>query len=334
MPNVYSKFDYDENNRYKEREPYRSEPPPPIPLEPGPPLEPKKGESLKMPIKANPADPHSEEYSITVPYFSIGTPEQWLKWIKIFNEIKKGQNLMTASALVTLARQLLRGDALRVFNNKANELFQERTPTTNEFTQCMQAVTKDVFPERALIWQKRAMRRIFKKPQQMTVRYFANRLCEVNDYLPSFPPFKEFAKLSEEELTDILEYGFPHSWKKEMLRTGFFIADHTFLDVREYGERLEVIEGFGVNPSDKNKSHQGRQPGGRKQSDADNLGPQHLLDASRRTFDRFKKKEKFKWTTKYCPLHKTASHDIGECKTLISQAKKMRSSWYTARGTP
>lgn len=39
-------------------------------------------------------------------------------------------------------------------------------------------------------------------------------------------------------------------------------------------------------------------------------------------------------TGKWCELHQTDTHDTGECKVLLEQAKRMRGVWETNKGNP
>jgi len=96
-------------------------PPPPVPLEQPEPRELKKSEFLKLNLKSNPGNPNSETYSICIPYFKHGTPSGWIFFNKTFKKIIVGQNLKTGSAKYTMARTLLQGDALRIFEKAAKK---------------------------------------------------------------------------------------------------------------------------------------------------------------------------------------------------------------------
>ena len=104
--------------------------PPPILLKPTKLSEPKKGDFLKIALHTNPTDASSDMYSLNIRHFCTGTPEEFLKWCKDYDMVISGQNLTNGPAKYAMARMLLQGDALRVFNNaastegtKANENF-------------------------------------------------------------------------------------------------------------------------------------------------------------------------------------------------------------------
>ena len=94
-------------------------PPPPVPLELLEARALKKSEYLKMDLKRNPGEVMSEMYSINIPYFSHGLSYEWIQFLKTFEKVVKGQNLMSTTSKFTMMRMLLQGDALHVFESKA-----------------------------------------------------------------------------------------------------------------------------------------------------------------------------------------------------------------------
>ena len=69
-----------------------------------------------------------------------------------------------------LARRLLQGDVLTVFEKAATAQTSEMIAT---FKVCLEELKKHIFPQRALANQTRYMRRFLRKPRDMTVREFA-----------------------------------------------------------------------------------------------------------------------------------------------------------------
>ena len=87
-----------------------------------------------------------------------------------------------------------------------------------------EAILKDLrnqlFPQRALQQQKRYMRRSLRKPRNMSIRMYVNRILELNDQLASYPGTgdnQDGTKLPEDEILDLLEFGIPNTWQKAML---------------------------------------------------------------------------------------------------------------------
>ena len=98
-------------------------------------------------------------------------------------------------------RRLLKGDALAKFNTAAaargNETVQNLVIVLND-------VTTHVFPDKALTKQRLYMNRYLRKPLQTKMRQYMARINEINNYLPSFPPFGENQKFSKEDLKEQL----------------------------------------------------------------------------------------------------------------------------------
>ena len=102
-----------------------------------------------------------------VPFFSTGTPEEWLKFKARFNRVITGQHMTTAVQMYACARRLLQGQALSTFNNMA-----EQQPNVNiqYFGLCLDHVNESMFPQKAYITQTRWMRRYLRKPREMKTR--------------------------------------------------------------------------------------------------------------------------------------------------------------------
>ena len=58
------------------------------------------------------------------------------------------------------------------------------------------------------------MRRGMKKPRALTVRRYAARLINLNEYLASFPGDNLNDKIGVTELNDILLNSMPNSWSR------------------------------------------------------------------------------------------------------------------------
>jgi hypothetical protein len=292
--------------------------PPPIPLERTEIKSLKKNEYITLKLRSDPTNNDSQTYELTVKFFSIGTPEEWLIFQRDLERILIGQNITVAENKYAMVRRLLEGDALAVFNKKASELQDE---TDANFTAVLQAVTTHVFPQRALAYQKRYMRRYMRKPRTMTTREFAARITELNGYLSKFPPFGQGQELAQEEINDILEFGVPNSWQKNMVLQGFDPLSHTTSELVAFCERHEFTEGTLDNTEDKQvkpkTSLKSSSNDGKSRAKSSAEAPQ--------------KSNKRKHTEKWCDLHQTHGHDTQECKVVQAQIQKMRQSWEPVR---
>ena len=110
----------------------------------------QKGEYLTYKLRNVPTDVDSPGFELSIPYFSSGTCEEWLLFLKNIQKVLDGQGSSTGPALSTVARRLLDGKALATFENAAEGL----TETMVNFKACLDAVTRSVFPARAVLFQK------------------------------------------------------------------------------------------------------------------------------------------------------------------------------------
>ena len=150
-----------------------------------------------------------------------------------------------------MARTLLRGDALRVFNRAALEA---GTETNEHLQQVMNTVTKHVFPRCALVKQKHWMHRQLRKPEDTTVRQYMTAIQEMNQDFKYFPDAGDNPFLPEDELADIVEAGCPNTWQHQELIQGFDAMEHSLTELMEFFECLETAEKiYGNQNSQQNK---------------------------------------------------------------------------------
>ena len=79
-----------------------------------------KGEFATVKLRNVPNDATSMTYDYQVPFFTTGTPEEWLKFKARFNRVITGQHMTTAVQKYAWARRFLQGQALSTFNNMAD----------------------------------------------------------------------------------------------------------------------------------------------------------------------------------------------------------------------
>eukprot|EP00957_Ditylum_brightwellii_P013443 1014803-Ditylum_brightwellii.AAC.1 len=63
-------------------------------------------------LRTTPADTTSPIYELSVPFFDCETPEEWIKFRRGLTAVLKGQNVTQGPASYTVAKTLLKGDAL------------------------------------------------------------------------------------------------------------------------------------------------------------------------------------------------------------------------------
>ena len=180
-----------------------------------------KASYLTVELRYTPADADSKVYKKNIRYFRNGTPKQYIDFRADVSKVVVGQAITTGPAQYAMLRTLLRGDALRVFDNRA-------THHGNETVANMRLVLNDlgehVFPVRSLVKQKRHMRRFIRKPADMPAREFLACLIEMNEDLNAFPPYAANQNLSDDEMLEIAEFALPVKWQKAMVEHDILIA--------------------------------------------------------------------------------------------------------------
>ena len=77
------------------------------------------------------------------------------------------------------------------------------------------AVTETILNKKTLLTQKQYMRRILRKPKDLSTRTYCARFSELNKYLEEFHLFKSASQcLSKDEVLEHLEFAVPNLWQK------------------------------------------------------------------------------------------------------------------------
>jgi hypothetical protein len=138
---------------------------------------------------------------------------------------------------------------------------------------------------------------------------------EINKMLAQFPPEEANQKLPQDKLMDIAEYAVPATWQRTMLMHAFDPTIHTPQDFIEFCKRIEFAKGT------ENKE-------AKPQTDSKNRGKDGLLRAkSSERGENTNGNRKHRGEPKWCALHQVDTHDTGECKVVLNQAKRMRGTW-------
>ena len=143
--------------------------PPPIPFERPAARELEKDQYLALKLKSVPGSATSLEYTLNVPYFQSGMGGEWIKFLENLERVFVGQDLQSGPNKFSMTRRLLAGDSLSHFNNHAVSLVEKEgvpNKTEDTFKACIRAVTKTIMGKKALLTQKRYMRRILRKPKR------------------------------------------------------------------------------------------------------------------------------------------------------------------------
>ena len=300
---------------------------PPIPLMRSEESKKNAEDTLKFKLLSIPTKKESPTYEMVVNLFRTGTPEEYIKAVIAIDKVCKGQGISAAKEKYVMARRIFMGEALTAFNNAAENASSlpdgsdKGHESLENFELIIKKVASAVFPLRAYSIQKQAMRRYMRKPQGMKIRDYVDRLLEINNYLKYFPTKtgeNPATVLPEDEIMDILTYGIPNTWQKKIVELNFDTQASTPNEFIELCERISYGESTNDGLIVKTKQNAGEKGAkGQPSSLHKNLTKSHKPDPNGQ---------------KYCPLHKSNSHDAKECKVILSQVKKM-SAAYEAGGS-
>ena len=304
-----------------------------------------KGSYVTMKLRSVPNEEHSPTHEIQVPYFKGGTCEQFLEFIDKTQAVIVGQNITTGPQKVAFMRTVLKGDALAHFAQFFVTAGNEENITYEE---SIRSLTTHVFPQFALRTQTQFMSQAMRKPRDMKMRAYRNRMIEINNYLTRFPPaFDASQKKTEGELVDILHAGTPRKWQGDMVHLGFDSITATSQNLLEFCERMEFMEEiigekYEVNPKTGPNGGVGRSYAQPKSSD----GGAYNNNFKRRKTNNKKQHARngYKYPpdkgyhnnqqpragfdpNKYCELHNKVGHDLAGCNEMKQQAAKMRAQW-------
>jgi hypothetical protein len=193
-----------------------------------------------MKLRSEPTKEHSPTYEMQLPYFKGGTCEQFLEFIDKTKAVIVVQNLTTGPQKVAFMRTVLKGNAFAHF---AQFFVTAGTEDNATYKESIRSLTTRVFPEFALRTQTQFMSQAMRKPRDMKMRAYVNRMHEINNYLSRFPPaFNDTQKKTEGELVDILQAGTPRKWQGDMVHLGFDSITATSQNLLEFCERMEFVE--------------------------------------------------------------------------------------------
>ena len=175
------------------------------------------------------------------------------------------------------------------------------TEHTDDVESALNLTIAENLPYKCLQKVKRYVRRECRKPLDMKVREYATHLKRINrDELPSIPPAGPNQELTADELTEILLYGTPKSWQREMDRQGFDPLAQTYNEVIAFMERIEESE----DPQMLDKKPSAKKGNGKSDWKSNNNNK--------------------KSGSKHCLLHGDCGHSTDECRHLQNQAKKLK----------
>ena len=285
---------------------------PPIPLERPEVEKVPKTSYVTFKLRSIPTANDSPEYDFTMKYFRSGSTEELLICLKNIQKVMTGMNVTTGPNKYAMVRRVLQGDALSAFEVAATRNGNE---TVENLKKCFEDLKKHVLPVNAYQHQRHYMNRVLRKPKSWTIRQFMTRLVELNDYLTQFPNPSDTVtavKFSDHELTDIATNAIPNAWIRAMTYHDFDPLIHTPADFTSFCERIKHVESMSATQEKISHTESMTSGNGKVHSRSQNGKRKRSSNQSNDT------------SSKWCELHQTNTHDTGECKILLAQAKKMR----------
>ena len=301
-----------------------------------------KNNSCTFELLSDPRDATSQKYKLTILRLSGGedvrTILEWrLDLIKVLSGLGCGP-----SASAKIICTILNGTPQTTFETMASQLAQQALeaaiaavpddptdptakPTAQQalrdagrdphltdlmVTHSVGHMVKEMMPKKILARVKRDMRRDTRKPSDMTIRDYYNHLMRMNILeIHNLPPFAPGQVFSNDEIIDIMTYGIPKSWQREMDRQGFDPYDTgNPIDLVNFLEQIEAAEEHDAPTKSTDNGNSKK-----KNSSSKNSSKKKSNDASG---------EKV-----FCKEHGwNFSHTTEECKVINGGGKKFKSN--------
>jgi hypothetical protein len=280
----------------------------------------KNDDSICHEVKYDPADKASESYKKYMTAFSHGMPEQWLRFMENLNVVIRGNGLdENGHARFNLTRSSLKGDALRIFNDKAAEQEKE---TKDSHIKCLCAIMEQVFPkDNPLQKQKTYMRNhVFLHLNDNQVSEFCTQWKEINNWLDEFPPFEPNQHFPDDQVKEILYSIIPKRWQSYLHgEDKFNMTKASADDFFDLMERYQLANQLDRSLKQQNQS--------KNDKDDTKKSTEKSNDKKRKAQT---KKEDFNAPApkKSCLIHGLdSSHTTNECQIMQEQAYWMKEAY-------
>ena len=256
--------------------------------------------TIELKCQAGNRSTNTPTYKKHIRTFENGSPQEFVVVRQAIEEVWRQNSVTAALDRENTIRMLLKGDSYTMYEAHRSEAIADGTPLTVEIVdQGLAAVAIDVFPHRALFYQKRWMQNGIRKPRALTTRQMVAALIKINNSLPLFPGATEADKFSEQELLQIMEWMIPQEFCQKFEEKGYIPTEHTR---KRFIEESEIVERYQLLHSKTSK-------------------PEKPLK-QRRQFNKGKGKNREKSQGKYCTHHgSNKGHDSADCWTLHPELK-------------
>jgi hypothetical protein len=255
-----------------------------------------------------------------------------LRWVRTVERVLTGLGLTALAPRQNIIETMMRGTPLSLFRASLHELAEAAynlalrnvDPANaaaetaairangvvhyahdDHFTLAVNSLINHLAPKKSLQRVRRYLRRECRKPADMKVRAYYQHILRINmEDIPMLPPFAADQHLRTDEIMDIVLFGTPRSWQREMDRQGFDPIDNTMSQVIDFLEQIETSEDFEgqavKSKTDKSKSSK---------------KPASSSHGQKKSGDQ-----------KHCSFHGWGGHSSEECYKLQGDAKRQKGS--------
>ena len=183
---------------------------------------------------------NSPTYKKHIRTFENGTPQEYVAVRLAMEEVWRQNSVQEAADKENTIRMLLLGESFTMYEAYRDQATADGTPLSNQIVEDgLKAVAEDVFPHRALFYQKRWMQNGMKLPRALSTRQAVAALIKINNSLPLFPEASEEDKFNEQELLQIMEWMIPNEFRAKFEEKGYIPTDH---DRKRFIEESEIVE--------------------------------------------------------------------------------------------
>jgi hypothetical protein len=196
-------------------------------------MEEEKGKFIAFDLKTRVGQPSdATKYKKYVRKLEEGNPQEWIDMLRDLEEIWT-QNLQREPWCVERAFETALQDARTAEDGQISPISVENVNLS------LNAVTETAFLHRALEAQQLWMNRKMFKPVELTTRQMAASINHLNNALPFFPTATEASKFSEIELTGLLEWSLPATWRAKFDLDSYIPTLHSRAKLIEACEAIE-----------------------------------------------------------------------------------------------
>jgi hypothetical protein len=262
---------------------------------------------VKFELKIHPDNKDSTlKYTKTVHWLSAdSTPKETLLWLHDLKSVIENQRTTTADGKFATLSRIVREDLWPVAEASIAEANASEAVKNQGYTAAINALVTKIFPTKLLDKQKSYMHRQLRKPVDMKVRLYIERLQMLNTYLMEFPPFNNNQTLPDDAVVEIAYHGLPRSWKDFLLMQGFDEQEGNISNLLEISQRIETMEEW----SETKKSAGGKRD--RSVSEKSDKSPN--------------KRQKSDYFCEYHGPNKShGTKDCTTCKNILQSARKSR----------